>query len=178
MHLIIGFLGSVVTILYLLHRLAEMGIDLGGLNPFLWRRRRKWTKLYHANPIFQIDNPMESTALLLTAVAKADGELSIEEKKKLLALFEQEFELSANDASGLLNASGHLLGRGDEVRENMQAVLEPSIEHFTTSQLKTTLGMLKEVAEADGPASEIQQNLVDQATMILGSAAAPKGKWE
>ncbi len=42
MHVIIGVLGSIITILILLNRLAEAGIDLGGLNPFLWKRRRQW----------------------------------------------------------------------------------------------------------------------------------------
>ena len=37
MHIILGVLGAVITILILLNRLAEAGIDLGGLNPFLWR---------------------------------------------------------------------------------------------------------------------------------------------
>ena len=42
MHIILGALGTIVTILWLLHRLAEMGVSLGGLNPWLWQRRRKW----------------------------------------------------------------------------------------------------------------------------------------
>ena len=39
---LLGFLGLLVTVLILLSRLADAGIDLGGLNPFLWRRRRAW----------------------------------------------------------------------------------------------------------------------------------------
>ena len=39
MPVILGFLGSIATILVLLRQLAEAGIDLGGLNPFLWKRR-------------------------------------------------------------------------------------------------------------------------------------------
>jgi len=45
MHFILGLLGTIVTILILLNRLADAGIDLGGLNPFLWHRRRKWRKM-------------------------------------------------------------------------------------------------------------------------------------
>lgn len=41
MHIVLGLLGTLVTILWLLYRLAEMGIDLGGLNPWAWRRRRQ-----------------------------------------------------------------------------------------------------------------------------------------
>ena len=64
---ILGLLGTIVTILWLLYRLAEMGIDLGGLNPFLWRRRRKWKKHYEANPIYKIDSPMEATSARKTS---------------------------------------------------------------------------------------------------------------
>ena len=55
MHIILGMLGTIVTILILLNRLAEAGIDIGGLNPFLWNRRRKWKKMYQGNPVFKIE---------------------------------------------------------------------------------------------------------------------------
>ena len=60
MHIIFGLLGTIVTILILLNRLADAGIDLGGLNPFLWSRRRKWRKQYEGNPVFKIENPMDA----------------------------------------------------------------------------------------------------------------------
>ena len=156
MHIIIGFLGSVVTILWLLHRLAEMGIDLGGLNPWLWQRRRKWRKKYEANPIYAIDSPMESAGLLLTAVAKADGEMSSLEKRELLAVFESELGLSKRDAAGLLISSTHLLGSGEEIRANMKGVLQPSLETFTVEQITSTLDLIKRFSVVDGPTTEMQ----------------------
>ena len=45
MHIIIGLLGSLVTIFYLLDRL---GVDIGGLNPFYWYRRRAFAKKFGA----------------------------------------------------------------------------------------------------------------------------------
>ncbi len=87
MHVVLGALGTLVTILWLLYRLAEMGIDLGGLNPFLWQRRRRWKQQHDANPGYKIDTPLEATALLMTAVAKADGDMSAEEKTELLTVF-------------------------------------------------------------------------------------------
>jgi len=42
--MILAVLGVIVTILILLNRLANAGMDLGGLNPFLWQRRRNWRK--------------------------------------------------------------------------------------------------------------------------------------
>ena len=99
MHIVIAALGSLVTILWLLHRFAEMGIDLGGLNPWAWRRRRKWRAMYEANPIYSITSPMELTALLIAATAKADGDMSADEKLAILNLFERSFHLSDRDAA-------------------------------------------------------------------------------
>ena len=120
MHVIIGALGSIVTILWFLHRFAEMGIHLGALNPFLSQRRRRWKKHYDANPIYKIDSPLEATALLLTAAAKADSDMSAEEKAEILKIFSDEFHLSKSDAAGLLISSSHLLRKGEEVRDYLQ----------------------------------------------------------
>ena len=149
MHILIGLLGSIVTILWLLHRLAEMGIDLGGLNPWLWRRRRAWRQQHDANPIFSIEDPMEATALLMTAVAKADGDMSSAERRQLLATFESEFSLSSRDAGALLNASVHLLGRGDEVREDVGSVMKSSIDTFTEEQAASAIELISSVADID-----------------------------
>lgn len=178
MHIIIGFLGSIITILWLLHRLAEMGIDLGGLNPWLWQRRRKWRNLYEGDPIFRIDSPMEATALLVTALAKADGEMSSVEKKEVLSIFESEFGLSKRDAAGLLISSVYLLGNGDEVRSNLSAVLKPSLEEFKPKQLSSALELFIRVAEADDPATDMQRDILDKAETILNAKLAPKGEWD
>ena len=178
MHVVIGLLGSIVTILWLLHRLAEMGIDLGGLNPFLWQRRKKWRKQYEANPVFLLDGPMEATALLITATAKADGDMSSEEKREILSIFENEFQLSKKDAAGLLISSSHLLGKGDEVREQLDKVLNPSLENFTKEQALSAIELIKRISELGGSATEMQSELIHNATVILERPITPKKKWE
>ena len=178
MHVVIGLLGSIVTILWLLHRLAEMGIDLGGLNPFLWQRRRKWRKQYEANPVFLLDGPMEATALLITATAKADGDMSSEEKREILSIFENEFQLSKRDAAGLLISSSHLLGKGDEVREQPDKVLNPSLENFTKEQALSAIELIKRISELGGSATEMQSELIHNTTVILERPITPKKKWE
>ena len=79
MHIILGILGSLITVLILLNRLADAGIDLGGLNPYLWQRRRKWRNKYEGNPVFKIESPMDAAAILMVATAKADGDISLDE---------------------------------------------------------------------------------------------------
>lgn len=177
MHIILGILGSIITILWLLHRLAEMGVTLGGLNPFLWHRRRKWRKHHDANPIFKINSPLEATALVLAAIAKADGDMSLEEKNELLAIFEKEFHLSAEDAKSLLISSTHLLGKGDEVRDNTGAVFKPSLESFTEEQANSAIELFNRIASFAEPPSDAQQKLVNNATAVLARVIQAKPKW-
>ena len=98
MHVIIGFLGSLVTILWLLHRLAEMGIDLGGLNPWFWYRRRKWRGKYEGDPINAVEDPMEIGALVVVAMAKVAGDITAEQKKVILSEFGNSFSLGDKEA--------------------------------------------------------------------------------
>lgn len=178
MHIILGMLGTLVTILWLLHRLAEMGIDLGGLNPWLWRRRRNWRQKYEGNPVFAVESPLEVTALLVTATAKADGDMSAEDKRQILEIFEREFQLSEEDAAGLLIASTHLLGRGDEVRSDLGGVLAASLENFSRGQAESAISLVEQVANWDSGPTQLQSDLVSQVHDNLMRAHSPKGKWD
>lgn len=177
MHILLGLLGSIVTILILLNRLANAGIDLGGLNPFLWHRRRKWRKRYETNPVYTLENPMEVTALLMVAVAKCSGDLSAEQKRLILELFQREFHLSGRNADGLLTSSSYLLKDGEEVRNNLQKVLDPSREKFTADQLESALSMIQRVASAEGPPGVLQSELHERIRAELAPGLQPKGTW-
>lgn len=169
MHIILGFLGTIVTILVLLNRLAENGIDLGGLNPFLWHRRRKWRNLYQGNPIFKIENPMDATAILMVAAAKADGDLAREDKNQLLELFEKHFNLSRKDAAGLLISSAHLLGDGSALRSNLKRFIAPSRGGFNAPRIRAALDLIGEVVHRSGNPHPNALDLLQQVSAELGS---------
>jgi len=144
--MIYAILGAIVSILILLNRLANAGIDLGGLNPFLWHRRKKWKDKLEGNPIYQMDSSMDVVALYMLAVVKADGDISKEDKDHILNLFESEFNLSPKEASSLLISSSHLLGNGEEVQDNVDKVFERSLPNFTESQIKSTQELIRKAA--------------------------------
>lgn len=175
MHILIGLLSSLVTILWLLDRL---GIDLGGLNPWAWRRRRNWRKKYTANPVFSIDSPMQTTALLVVATAKADGDMSAEEKQAIQAAFESTFQLSAKDASGLFLASAHLLGTGEEVRAQLKRVIDPSRDKFSDEQARSAVELLEQIAALGGGASQVQRDFVGEARALLVRDTQAPGAWQ
>ncbi len=178
MHIILGVLGTIVTILVLLNRLAEAGIDLGGLNPFLWNKRRKWLKKLHGNPIYQIDSPLDAAALLATATAKSDGDMSSEEKRTLLNLFQNEFSMSKRDSAELLIASAYLLGNGEELRNNLEKVINPSLASFTEDQAASTVKLLDEVCAVDASGGDLKREFADQVKRIFDKQFMPKRKWE
>ncbi|HZF30714.1 MAG TPA: TerB family tellurite resistance protein [Gammaproteobacteria bacterium] len=177
MPIIIGMLGSIATILWILYRLAEMGITLGGLNPFLWRRRRAWRQKYEANPLFSLTEPLDVTALLAVATAKADGDMSAAERHALLAEFEKTFSLTPRKASELLTASVHLLGDGATLRDKLDELLAKCRERFSDAQRTSALELLERVAAASGRASPQQLELIARVRATLSPELAQKGTW-
>ena len=160
MHIILGTLGTLVTILILLNRLADLGIDIGGLNPYLWNRRRKWRKMYEGNPVFKIENPMDATAILMVAVTKADGDMTKEDKALILKLYEEKFNLTKKDAAGLLISSVHLLGDGLELRANVEKFLAPSKAVFTEMQAESAISLISQTAGHLGTMSPYAEELL------------------
>ncbi|MEM1174849.1 MAG: TerB family tellurite resistance protein [Pseudomonadota bacterium] len=142
MHLILGFLTSVLTILYMLDRL---GVDLGGLNPFAWARRRRFRKKYEGDPIYAVEDPMEIAALLVTGMARADGDITAEQKQAIEHAFMSTFSLSDKDAHQLLIASTHLLGATQVIHTQLEGLLKRTGDTFTRTQAESILGMVSEL---------------------------------
>lgn len=167
MHIILGILGTVVTILVLLSRLKEGGVDIGWLNPFTWARRRKFRKEYQTHPAYTLESPMDVAALFLVAVAKSDGDMTKGQKEKILSLFSSELNLSDAKARELLGSSVHIFGRGDDVLGNPSRVLSRTMDSFSKEQVASVLSMLNEVATAEGEATPTQQKLIKKVALAM-----------
>ncbi len=177
MHFILGLLGTIVTVLVLLSRLADAGISLGGLNPFLWKRRRNWRNQYSANPIFHVESPMEASALLLTAAAKIDGDIRREQKDFLLDVFKNEFHRSEKEAAGLLTSSTYLLGDGQAIQNSLKKVMEPSSSEFSQSQAESTVSLLQRLCELDPSPSELRGAFSEQVQTLLAEPFKKQESW-
>jgi uncharacterized tellurite resistance protein B-like protein len=174
MHVLLGLLGSLVTILYLLDRL---GIDIGGLNPFAWRRRRSWRQKFEANPIFSLSDPRDMAAVMLVGVAKIDGDLTAGEKLGLLTEFERAFSLSAKAASELLSSTVYLLGDMQVLSHQAEELLGRYREHLAPDQINSLLEMIDRIAALDGEPTSHQVALVELIRQTFGSDSAPQGTW-
>lgn len=177
MHILLGLIGSIVTILVIMYRLADIGVDLGGLNPFLWRRRRSWRQKFEANPIFALEDPREIAGVLLTGVAKIDGDLSADEKRSLLDEFETTLKLSPKEASELLASTGYLLGNLDVLREQRDELFGRYRERLAPDQTESLLEMTARIAALDGGPTAQQSDFVAAARTALAPGGEPEGTW-
>lgn len=162
MHIILGFLGTIVTLLVLLKRLDDAGIDIGWLNPLAWRRRRAWKNKYEGNPIFSLVSPLEIAALLATAAAKIDGDLSLEEKTVLLELFQTEFSQTQGKASDLLRSSLFLFGDGKETLAKPHKILANAIDSFSEEQARSLMSILEDIKNISPKNQDLKQAFVGQ----------------
>ena len=157
MHIVLGLLTTIVTILYLLDR---MGIDLGGLNPFYWRRRRAWAAKYDGDPIYSVEDPMHVAALLIVGAAKLEGDLSSEQKKVVLEQFKSGFSLDSRAASELLGSAAHLLGAPQIIDTQLKGVADKNHKGFSNDQAESMIEMMIAVASADGELTSKQSEYV------------------
>lgn len=175
MHVILGILGSIVTILYLLDRL---GVDLGGLNPWSWRRRRAWSRRYHGDPIHSVEDPMQIAAILVAGVAKLDGELDAEEKQAILDQFQSNFSLDARAASELLGSVTFLLGAPQVISAQLDGVMDRNKDRFTHEQADSLVRMAEAVTQTHGQASAGQiEYLAALREKVVPPAPQGDGSW-
>jgi len=177
MHIVLTALGLIVSILFLLSRLADAGIDLGGLNPFLWKRRRAWRRRVEGNPIFTLQDPLEVAALLIVAIAKVDGDMSSDEKKSVLREFEHTLGLQHRAATDLLASSAYLLGDMRVLNEQMEAFLANAKERMSEAQARSVISMMEGVAGSTGTPSEQQKHLIAMVRERLDPPPQPIGTW-
>jgi uncharacterized tellurite resistance protein B-like protein len=177
MHIIMGILGSVITILVLVNQLSRTGIDITKFNPFSWYRRNKWQKKYHADPAFSLDRPMEAVAGLLYVMAKCSGEISREQKEYILYLFQNEFRLSEDKARELLSSSSFLLKDEDQIIDHLKDFLKPSLARFDDEKRASTLDLLQKVADCEGDRTSKQEEFLNKLTPFFQEIPVAERKW-
>jgi len=174
MHILLGLLGSIATILYVLDRL---GINLGGMNPFHWYRRRAFVKKYGSDPIYSIEDPVHIAALLVIGAAKLDGDLTAEQKKAAQDQFVSEFSMDAREASQLFGSAAHLLAAPQLIDTQLEKLADRSKDGFSSEQAGSLMQMMVKVASADGSLSARQQEFIDSVRSAYIKEAKGEGTW-
>jgi hypothetical protein len=175
MHIILAFLGLVITLLMLLNKLQQNGLDIGWLNPFSWHRRRTYRIKHDRHPAFKLESPMDVVALCMVAVAKIDGDLSTEQKVAILSLFQLEFHLCEKQAHALLSSSVHLLGANEEVLSCPQKLFDRAYDKFQPVQSRSLVLLIDQVGDIEGACSKQQRSLINKIKQACPSDG--KQKW-
>jgi len=174
MHVIIGLLGGLVTIFYLLDRL---GIDIGGLNPFHVYRRYAFTKKMGADPIYSIEDPVHVAALLIIGTAKLDGDITTEQKETAQNLFSTHFSIDPKESSGLFGSAAHLLDAPQLLGTQLEQLADINSDRFSPEQVTSLLEMMGKVATADGEPSEAQKEFIESIRSRFGTTQEQQGTW-
>ena len=174
MHVVIGFLTALVTIFYLLDRL---GIDVGGLNPFHWYRRRAFARRFGSDPIYSIEDPVHVAALLIIGAAKLDGDLTADQKATALRLFQTEFSIGEQEANQLFGSAAHLLAAPQLLDNQLRNLVGKNEGRFSQSQASSLINMMVETASADKAPSAAQSEFINTVRSQLLDSEVPKSTW-
>jgi uncharacterized tellurite resistance protein B-like protein len=176
--MIIAVITALAGLFWALNALQRSGFQFSSLNPFLAWRRWQWVRSHGARPVYKLEKPIDVAAVLLLGVAKADGEITSDQKKELLAMFQSEFRISRDEASDLLLASSHLIRDEIYLVDNLDKVLERSSSRFEPDTISSLLAMMRRVAALDGSINTEQQKLIDATERYFAARFQPAvNKW-
>jgi uncharacterized tellurite resistance protein B-like protein len=177
-HIIIAAITALAGLFWALNALQRSGFNLNALNPFLAYRRWQWSRTYGAKPIYRLDRPMDVAAVLLLGIAKADGEITSDQKRELQNLYQSEFEISRDEAADLLLASSHLIRDEIYIVDHLDKILQPSASKFEPDAVSSLLRMMRRIAALDGSINAEQQKLIDATERFFAARQkAAGGKW-
>ena len=178
MHIVIAVITAVAGLLWAVNSLQRSGFHFSSLNPFLGYRRWRWSRTYGERPIYRLERPMDVAAVLLLGIAKADGAITSDQKRELLAMFQSEFSISRDEASDLLLASSHLTRDEIYLVDHLDKILARSAERFEPDAVASLLGMMRKVAALDGSVNSEQQRLIDATERYFAARSKqPQSKW-
>jgi uncharacterized tellurite resistance protein B-like protein len=175
--MIIAIITALAGLIWALTALRNTGFQFSSLNPFLAIRRWRWSRDFGAKPIFKLTRPMDAAAVVLVAIAKADGVMSSEQKQTLLTMFQHRFEMSANEASDMLTSTIYLLRDELSIAEDVDKIFERSAARFEPQQVGELMGMMRQLASMDGSINAEQARILAATETFFARIHAPQKKW-
>ena len=177
MHIVIAAITALAGLLWAINSLAHSGFSLSSLDPFAAYRRWQWRRTYGMKPIYRLERPMDVAAVLLLGIAKADGDITSDQKRELQSVFQSEFEISRDEAADLLLASSHLIRDEIYIVDHLDKILERSAPKFEGENVTSLLRLMRRIAALDGSINAEQQKLIDATERYFASKQPAAGKW-
>lgn len=177
MHIIIGLITAVAGLAWALNSLQNSGVDLNAFNPFTWARRKRWQKLYGVKPHHNLETPLEAATVVIAGVVKEIGEITSDQKEKIIDIFVKELRLSESAAKEAFSAAMFMIRDQLSFHQEVRHVFLPSIGEFTQEQAESLLDILRRVALIDGKINDNQKLIIQAAEHELEPKLNGRGKW-
>ncbi|NRB80088.1 MAG: phenylacetic acid degradation protein [Saccharospirillaceae bacterium] len=167
MHIIIGIITAIASLAWALNSLQRSGFSISSLNPFNFMRKRRWQKKFATKPLYQLTHPMDAASVILIGTIKQEGDISKQQKEKIINIFEQEFKMSKNEATSLFVGSIHLIKDEIDFVVCIKNILLPCKNAFSSSQTDSFIQLLGQVSKIEGDILPIQQQIIDEVKRAL-----------
>ncbi len=118
---------------------------------------------------FSIDEPDETFDSLLAAcgllleLASADGKFSDEERKRVLAIFRDEYQLFVGDVEEMMNLAEEILQEAPDDQEFTKTINE----HYSLPEKLFLIELLWKIVYADGTTDGKEEELVKRVAAQL-----------
>ena len=177
MHVLIGAITAIASLIWALVALQRSGFNLDSLNPFLMIRRAHWRKKYGLKPLHNLDDPMDVAAVLILATAKCEGEVTSEQRAQIMRIFTNVFKLNPKDASALMVSTSFLLREEMYIVNDLENILDKSKSKFTDAQADSVLSLMQQVASLAGSPNSEQNELIAATRNCLLTDKKQPGQW-
>ena len=177
MHIIIGLITAIVGLVWALNRLQNSGVDINSFNPFHWARRRKWERLQGTKTIHRLKKPVEVATVLIIAIANLEGDITREQKSEIISLFENELNLSSNEAKEHYTASSYMLRDTYNITNELANIFLPNQSLFQSHHKEALITMLKKIANTEHPASPEQSEFIHEVERHLEMNKLNTDQW-
>lgn len=168
MHIVLAVLSGLAAVFWVIYRLDREGFDFASLNPFLWKRRANWKQKLERDAIYLLETPLEVASLLMVAIAKETGEISMEEKLVIKGLMVSDLKRSQEESEKYFSVSSHFLQKHETIVGKVAKIIEPVKDQFTTEQTSSIDELLTSIASVAGCPSAPQQAVLSEFREAVG----------
>lgn len=118
---------------------------------------------------FSVDEPdstfdsLLAACVLLLELASVDGTFSDEERKRILAIFRDEYQLYVGDVEEMMNLAEEVMRDAPDDREFTKTINE----HYSLPEKLFLVELLWRIVYADGAVDKKEQALVDRVARQL-----------
>lgn len=165
MHIVLAVLTALGTIGFLLWRI-NIGLQAGReihdeISAF--GRRSSWRrKLNTSDPVAEIGDPRESAAVLMLGVARADGDVTAEQRAAILGQIKIHFNMAGKDAEDLFAHSLWLTQNAADISGRMRKITDPVFMQCTVREQEELKQMLQTIALVGGAPSILQEEILQK----------------